>query len=176
MAFIVQTFHNPNVKEEDIKKPILYVDSINASSYAVEMNNICISYIRNNSNVKASDAYQFKSAEHTLKKELDIYSKPDGYYYVSDDKANTFVMYKISRSTGYFYRTCTTVDKIFTLISIPGKKVCPKVFEKGDKKEEVTFESELKSRVAKFRDRADTGIIMTTNKSLVLTVDDIKSQ
>lgn len=168
MAFIVQTFHLPNTKEEDIKKPILYVDSLNVSSYAVEMSKICVSYVRANTEIKPTDdkladSHRFRTSIHSVKHESEIRDKPDSYYFVANDKDNIFVMYKKYKSVGYIFNT-TIINKIFTLTCISGKKVCPKVFDKGPENKAISFEDELKARVAKYRDRAEI-----TDKSMILT-------
>jgi len=174
MAFIVQTFHLPNVKEEDIKKPILFVDSLNVSSYTVEMHGVCVRYIRtNDGSDKVADSRIFKAENHSVKNEQDIKTKPDGYYYVVDDKKNIFVMYKIQRYNMLFY-TSTSIEKIFTLTCIPGKRVCPVIFDKSSDKG-ISFESELKAKVTSYRNR--TGKIdneKNKDNDMVLTSEHIK--
>jgi len=183
MAFIVQTFHLPNTKEEDIKKPIIFVDTINVSSYTVEMHNVCLRYIRDNSDDDDGSyrIFKFDQKAFTIKREQDIRSKPDGLYYIADEATNTFVMYRIERSLGFFYDS-TKIEKVFSLKCVPGIRICPSVLEKTSdkekasktdvdsvKKEPIDFMSELKSRAIQYRDRADKGCINIKRQDGLLT-------
>jgi hypothetical protein len=175
MAFIVQTFHTPtqNVKEEEKNKPILFVDTINVSSYTVEMHGVCIRYIRENTDPRSVPEFHlFKSGNYTIKKEQDINTKPDGYYYVANEKSNIFVMYKIQRSIGIFY-TSTMIEKIFTLICVPGTRVCPRLVEKNSDNKFLDFASELKSKVANYHDRS-RDVDNRRNTDMILTANHIK--
>src|SRR5579872_1754579 len=156
MACIIQTFNLPIITEDN-GKPILYIDSINVSSYPIEMHRECIKYIRENTDPNTiSEGHVFKSESHSVQKEQDIIEKPDGYYYIANNKDNIFIMYKKYTSLGLFYNR-SLIEKVFTLTCNQCKKVCPKVFEKSETETNVfnVFTDELKKKVASLRNRID---------------------
>lgn len=157
MACIIQTVNLTTLTDEDNIRPILYIDSINVSSYPIEMHRECIKYIRENTDPHTiSEGHVFKSETHSVQKEQDIKEKPDGFYYIANNKDNIFIMYKKHTSIGRIFNSIT-IEKVFTLTCIKCGKVCPKVFEKTETETNVfnVFTDELKKKVASLRNRID---------------------
>jgi len=88
----MRTVHDPDLinelklKEEDIKQPISYIDSINVDSYSAEMHCICIRFIREATTKKSKECDKvFTRDEYSVKEEKDVSNKNDGYYYTAKE-------------------------------------------------------------------------------------------
>lgn len=189
MAVIMRTVHDQNLinelklKEDNIKHPVSYVDSINENSYPTEMHNICIRFIRETMKKKKSDKLIFTRDEHCVKEEKDISNKSDGYYYIKKEiiqsKENimendsikestfTFVVYEKNTYKGYF-STYPVVKKLFTLTSFLIIKIVPKVCSIKTTTTFDDFDAELKHKVTEYRNRtsdAPTNTVNVTNNA-----------
>ena len=125
--------------------PILYVDSINKSSYIEEMINYIIRYIREitNKSIDNRNDYIVSSID-------DIHKKcDDGYWIIIDEKE--VVLYKKELSKGNFYNS-VYVNEIFKLKSYECPRIVPKLLKKPSMFD--SFTDELKASVSNYRTRA----------------------
>lgn len=169
MAVIMRTVHDLDLinelklKEDDIKHPVSYVDSINVNSYSAEMHSICIRFIRETTmKKKKTDEQIFTRNDHCIKEEKEVSNKKDGYYYTIKEivptkeiKETTFisVVYEKNTYNGYF-SVYPIVKKLFTLSCCPITKVVPKVF--STKATFNDFDTELKCKVAEYCNRTNS--------------------
>jgi len=191
----MRTVHDPDLinelklKEEDIKQPISYIDSINVDSYSAEMHCICIRFIREATTKKSKECDKvFTRDEYSVKEEKDVSNKNDGYYYTAKEaviikeKSTTktidhiFVVYEKNTYVGYI-STYSIIKKLFTLTCFLTSKVVPKVF--STKATFNDFDAELRCKVAEYRSRTTSvpiDVIVTNNianNSDVITVNHI---
>jgi len=146
MAAILRTTIVDN-KQNTIS--VLYIDSINRSSWIVEMYNYTIRYIREN-----SDSVDRPIDRNVLmaKDYDDIYhNRKDGFWIVADDMNNTVSLYKRCTSIGKLYNS-VYIDLIFVLNWSECPRIVPKIFKTTTLFD--NFTDELKLSVAKFRDRS----------------------
>lgn len=148
MSTILQETFNNNVSL-GFPKPIIYVDSINPSSYTSEMYNIAVRYIRSKKN---ADGVIIVRQSHMANDENDIYyNKQYGYWIVADEEKRTLTLYEKCQPTGLFYKC--NVNRIFTLTCCECPRIVPQVFKKTNLYDD--FSNELKESVRKYRNRHD---------------------
>ena len=135
--------------ENKTNLPILYVDSINKSSYVEEMINYIIRYIREitNKSIDNRNDYIVSNVDEIHKK------CNDGYWMIIDEKE--VVLYKREISKGIFYDSIY-VNEIFKLKSYE----CPRIVSKLLKKPSMfdNFTDELKMSVSNYRTRSSSAI------------------
>jgi len=121
----------------DNDKPIIYIDSINETSYYTEMKNILSSYIRE------------KNIEYTKVKTHDeIIGKQDGYYLVENKL--TIELYKKQTNRMYYVFTNYDITKIMSLSYTKCKKTVPIILKKENTLFE-NFQDELKNKVGNLK-------------------------
>lgn len=121
----------------DNNKPLIYVDSINETSYYTEMKNILSSYIRE------------KNIEYTKVKTHDeILGKQDGYYLVENKL--TIELYKKQTNRMYYVFTNYDITKIMSLSYTKCKKTVPIILKKENTLFE-NFQDELKNKVGSLK-------------------------
>uniref|UniRef100_A0A6C0DYE3 Uncharacterized protein n=1 Tax=viral metagenome TaxID=1070528 RepID=A0A6C0DYE3_9ZZZZ len=121
----------------DNNKPLIYVDSINETSYYTEMKNILSSYIRE------------KNIEYTIVKTHDeILGKQDGYYLVENKL--TIELYKKQTNRMYYVFTNYDITKIMSLSYTKCKKTVPIILKKENTLFE-NFQDELKNKVGSLK-------------------------
>ena len=121
----------------DNNKPLIYVDSINETSYYTEMKNILSSYIRE------------KNIEYTKVKTHDeIIGKQDGYYLVENKL--TIELYKKQTNRMYYVFTNYDITKIMSLSYTKCKKTVPIILKKENTLFE-NFQDELKNKVGNLK-------------------------
>ena len=121
----------------DNNKPLIYVDSINETSYYTEMKNILSSYIRE------------KNIEYTIVKTHDeIIGKQDGYYLVENKL--TIELYKKQTNRMYYVFTNYDITKIMSLSYTKCKKTVPIILKKENTLFE-NFQDELKNKVGSLK-------------------------
>jgi len=121
----------------DNNKPLIYVDSINETSYYTEMKNILSSYIRE------------KNIEYTIVKTHDeILGKQDGYYLVENKL--TIELYKKQTNRTYYVFTNYDITKIMSLSYTKCKKTVPIILKKENTLFE-NFQDELKNKVGSLK-------------------------
>jgi hypothetical protein len=121
----------------DNNKPLIYVDSINETSYYTEMKNILSSYIRE------------KNIEYTKVKTHDeIIGKQDGYYLVENKL--TIELYKKQTNRMYYVFTNYDITKIMSLSYTKCKKTVPIILKKENTLFE-NFQDELKNKVGSLK-------------------------
>lgn len=124
-------------------EPVLYIDSINKSSYKDEMINYTLRYIRENNNTVIDDRN-----EYILYDSNKINNKKDGFWIVSD--AENIVLYKKETIKGFIYNS-VQINKIFILTSYVCPRIVPKIFKKPSLFD--SFSDELKASVHSYRIR-----------------------
>lgn len=151
------TILKQNYKNDTIDgtlQPIIYVDSVNDTSYIKEMYSIIVKYIRqNNMNINKNNDDQkiVKKTNHMANDYNDIYyNKKDGYWIIFDDKNKSVTLYIKQISTGFIYNSYS-VNKIFTLSYVKCPRIVPLLFDKKDK--HGNFLDELKFSVKRYRQR-----------------------
>lgn len=149
MATILKQNYKNDISD-GTPQPIIYVDSINDTSYIKEMNSIIVKYIRQN--IGSNDEQKIvKKINHIAKDYNDIYyNKKDGYWIVCDDKNKSITLYIKQIATGFLYNS-HIVSKIFTLSYVKCPRIVPLLFDK--KNEHLNFIDELKFSVKKYRQR-----------------------
>jgi hypothetical protein len=121
----------------DNNKPLIYVDSINETSYYTEMKNILSSYIRE------------KNIEYTKVKTHDeIIGKQDGYYLIENKL--TIELYKKQTNRMYYVFTNYDITKIMSLSYTKCKKTVPIILKKENTLFE-NFQDELKNKVGSLK-------------------------
>ena len=121
----------------DNNKPLIYVDSINETSYYTEMKNILSSYIRE------------KNIEYTIVKTHDeIIGKHDGYYLVENKL--TIELYKKQTNRMYYVFTNYDITKIMSLSYTKCKKTVPIILKKENTLFE-NFQDELKNKIGNLK-------------------------
>lgn len=135
--------------------PVFYVDSMNQGSFVAEMYSYTVKFIRE----QLDESNQYKGGpvirtECMAEDENDIYSnKPDGFWIVSDEKANIVSLFKRTTSVGSLYNS-VYVSKVFTLTCTECPRIVPKVFKQTTLFD--NFTSELKQSVSAYRNRSDS--------------------
>ena len=121
----------------DNNKPLIYVDSINETSYYTEMKNILNLFIRE------------KNIEYTIVKTHDeIIGKQDGYYLVENKL--TIELYKKQTNRMYYVFTNYDITKIMSLSYTKCKKTVPIILKKENTLFE-NFQDELKNKVGSLK-------------------------
>jgi len=118
----------------DNNKPLIYVDSINETSYYNEMKNILNSFIRE------------KNIEYTKLKTQDEIS--DGYFII--DNKTTIELFKKQTNRTYYIFTNCNIERILFLNYVKCKKTVPIIMKKENTLFE-NFQDELKNRVSKVK-------------------------
>ena len=168
MAVILKTDYKTNLTQ-----PVIYVDSMNTESPAIEMHSICLRYIRESLEKNREDA-KLKKVLNTDKIQVvsetggihqyivknidDIYNRVDGYWIIEDNKNQTITLFMKKLSKGYLYNS-SVVEQIFTLTSQKCGKVVPQLPKKMTLFE--SFSSELANKVSLYsqqRQRTDNNI------------------
>jgi hypothetical protein len=134
---------------------VVYVDSVNVSSYKNELYNIAISYIRCND--KDYDSFDFTSNKKELfvaKNSDDIYyNKKDGHYIVYESDGDSIVMYKKITLKGRIYNSIV-IEKVFKLTFDQCKKIVPLAIQKETEKNIYKdFSDELIQKVSQYKNR-----------------------
>jgi len=153
MATISRQNFNDNGTEIGVPTPILYVDSMNYSSFAAEMYSYTTRSIREQLG-KDYNGEPVIREEHMAKDENDIYhNKTDGYWIVCDEEKKILSLYKRETSVGNIYNS-VYVTKTYTLTCTECPRIVPKVFKETTIFEDFT--SELKKTVRSYRTRTDS--------------------
>ena len=136
-------------------KPVLYVDSINGIGQMAEVYGLTIRFIRENTHSVPSvqgNVIDVKRENHVAKDEKSISKKPNGYWFVADEKNRSLTLYKKTTTAGYLY-SYPTVQKVFMLNCSECPKVVPQVGKKNTLFED--FSQELISKVAEHAKRTN---------------------
>ena len=121
----------------DNNKPLIYVDSINETSYYTEMKNTLNSFVRE------------KNIEFTkVKTQDEIIGKQDGYYLVENKL--TIELYKKQTNRTYYVFTNYDITKIMSLSYTKCKKTVPIILKKENTLFE-NFQDELKNKVGSLK-------------------------
>ena len=121
----------------DNDKPLIYVDSINETSYYTEMKNTLNSFVRE------------KNIEFTkVKTQDEIIGKQDGYYLVENKL--TIELYNKKTNRTYYVFTNYDITKIMSLSYTKCKKTVPIILKKENTLFE-NFQDELKNKVGSLK-------------------------
>jgi hypothetical protein len=136
-----------------VSEPVIYVDSINASGHMAEVYNQTVRYIREHTPITDDKEIHIKRENHSVKDEKKIGEKPDGYWFVADEKKKCLTLYKKTTIGGYlcYY---PNVEKVYTMTCVDCPKVVPSIIKKNDLF--TDFSKELKDRVAAFGRRTNS--------------------
>jgi hypothetical protein len=131
--------------------PILYVDTINESSYMTEMVSITVKWIREN----LDEIRETKAINHIALTEQNIRTKKDGYWFVTNDKYKMLTLYRKKTILGYLWNT-QVIEPIFVLRYTAIPKIVPMIGQKVSKYD--SFVGELSQKVDQYRSRKDLEI------------------
>ncbi len=152
MAVVLKNTYTKNLA--GTSEPLIYIDSINKENFIVEMYNIVIRYIRENTEYIKEPS--IKRIKHMANNENDIYyNKSSGYWILSNEKDNIVSLYLKKTIIGFVYNSIV-VEKVFELTCKECQKIVPQVFKKSTLFDD--FSSELSDRVSKYRERSDVFI------------------
>ena len=142
MAIIVRTPYTQNIAQPI--EPLLYVDTINRSSYVAEMHGIVTRYLRDTIGREIKlDTHMAENIEQIT------FSKDAGYWVVGHP--DTVTLYKKTILVGILYNG-VGVEKVFGLTAYQCPRVVPRVFAKSSPFD--NFKNELSQRVTAYKTRA----------------------
>jgi hypothetical protein len=125
---------------EDIA--IVYVDSINPSSYMIVMASHITKYINENMNESKSPEY------YQVDSDSDILKKSDGLWFVKNEKESCINLYKKTTLHGWIWNSID-VKLVFKLKSTRCSRIVPHIPKTKTKYE--SFIDELKDRVGSIK-------------------------
>lgn len=151
MAVILKaTYEN---ETRGLFEPTVYVDSINKDSYMAEIYNQTVRYIREHTPVINGRIAEIRRENHKVRDEKAIGSKPDGYWFVSDEKNKTLTLYKKTTKVGYIYSS-VYITKVYEMKCSECPRIVPQISAKKTSLFD-NFSTELSERVVAFRERTD---------------------